>query len=72
MEPKLDKYQQCLWIILPHFLFQISVSMQRGITTRSDDGSLQVKNNNAIDVFKVVHGTPAYWKVFRNEIFAMQ
>ena len=49
---------------------QISVSVQRGILTQRPDGSKEVKSRNAIDVFKEIPGTPAYWKKFRNEIFA--
>ena len=48
----------------------ISVSLQRGIQTTAADGSKEIKTNNAIDVFKAIPGTPAYWKAFRNEIFA--
>ena len=49
---------------------QISVNVQRGTKRKMPDGSTKIKNNNVIDVFKNIPGTPAYWKAFRNETFA--
>ena len=46
---------------------QIAVSVQRG---SRPFGGTDIKNNNVIDVFKAIPGTPAYWKKYRNEIFA--
>ena len=48
---------------------QISVSVQRGIAVKVD-GKVQIKGQNAIDVFKDIPGTPAYFKKYRNELFA--
>ena len=47
---------------------QVTISFQRGIPIKGTDG--KIKNNDAIDVFKKIPGTPSYWKLFRNEIFA--
>lgn len=47
---------------------QISVSVQRGITVKVN-GKIEMKGQNAIDVFKDLPGTPAYFKKFRNELF---
>ena len=52
------------------FESQISISVQRGVPIRGADGGDQLKNNNVIDVFKDIPGTPSFWKKFRNEIFA--
>ena len=30
----------------------------------------KIKNNDAIDVFKKIPGTPSYWKKVRNDLFA--
>ena len=49
---------------------QISISLQRGVLTNTLDGGKDIKSHNAIDVFKVIPGTPPYWKGYRNEIFA--
>ena len=46
----------------------VTISFQRGIPIKGSDG--KIKYINAIDVFKDIPGTPGYWKVFRNEIFA--
>ena len=48
---------------------QISVSVQRGIPIKVD-GKVEMKGQNAIDVFKDIPGTPAYFKKYRNELFA--
>ena len=50
---------------------QVSVSIQKGVKRKAVDGSNQIKSNDIIDVFKTIPGTPAYWKSYRNEIFAM-
>ena len=52
------------------FESQISVNVQRGTKKKMPDGSTKIKNNNVMDVFKNIPGTPAYWKGFRNETFA--
>ena len=48
---------------------QITVSVQRGI--KAPDGTNKIKSNDVVDVFKTIPGTPAYWKSYRNKIFAM-
>ena len=50
---------------------QVSVSVQRGVKRKATDGSNCIKSNDVMDVFKTIPGTPAYWKSYRNEIFAM-
>ena len=49
---------------------QISISLQRGVLTNALEGGKEIRSHNAIDVFKVIPGTPPYWKGYRNEIFA--
>ena len=49
---------------------QISISVQRGIPIKSADGIVEIKGQNAIDVFKDIPGTPAYFKKYRNELLA--
>lgn len=49
---------------------QISISLQRGVLTNALEGGKDIKSHNAIDVFKVIPGTPSYWKGYQNEIFA--
>ena len=49
---------------------QISVSVQRGIPIKSANGKVEIKGQNAINVFKDIPGTPAYFKKYRNELLA--
>lgn len=48
---------------------QINVSVQRGIPVKVN-GKVEMKGQNIIDVFKDIPGTPAYFKKYRNELFA--
>ena len=49
---------------------QIDISMQKGKLVTSDDGMKVIQPNDFFNIFKLIPGTPAYWKVFRNEIMA--
>ena len=49
---------------------QIDVSMQKGSLLKTNDGTKVIQTKDAFSVFKNIPGTPAYWKTFRNEIFA--
>ena len=48
----------------------INVTLLKGKTEKSPDGSTILSCNNAFDVFSKIPGTPSYWKNFRNELFA--
>jgi hypothetical protein len=37
---------------------QISISLQRGVLTNALEGGKEIRSHNAIDVFKVIPGTP--------------
>ena len=49
---------------------QIDVSMQKGSLLKTSDGTKVIQTKDAFSVFKTIPGTPAYWKTYRNEIFA--
>ena len=48
----------------------ISISGQKGKVSKGADGAKKVACHNAFDVFSKIPGTPQYWKVYRNELFA--
>ena len=52
------------------FESQVTFTSQRGKHKKMPDGSMKIKTNDVVDVFKNIPGTPAYWKSFRNEVFA--
>ena len=49
---------------------QISISGRKGTLTKSQNEVELSLVGDAFDIFKNIPGTPAYWKAFRNEIFA--
>ena len=49
---------------------QISISGRKGNINKTQDGMELSLVGDAFDIFKSIPGTPAYWKAFRNEIFA--
>ena len=48
----------------------INVAGQKGLIRKTQDGSQIVSCKNSFDIFSKVPGTPQYWQVFRNELFA--
>ena len=48
----------------------VHMSSQRGKLITDNDGSIVIKGQDVFNIFKNSPGSPAYWKVFRNEIFA--
>ena len=49
---------------------QISMSMSHGgLTTNEKGESTLIPSDDAINIFQKIPGTPAYWKVFRNELY---
>ena len=48
----------------------INVAGQKGLIRKKQDGSQIVSCKNSFDIFSKVPGTPQYWRVFRNELFA--
>ena len=50
---------------------QIDMSLLHGtLETTEDDQVRMVPSNDKFDIFQSIPGTPAYWKKFRNEIYA--
>ena len=49
---------------------KINISGQRGKPELGLDGEMNLKLNDAFDVFKNVKGSPKYWQVARNELIA--
>ena len=50
---------------------QIDISCKKGTFTKTQQGTVELSMvDDAFGIFKSIPGTPAYWKKFRNEIFA--
>ena len=49
---------------------QISISMQKGKIKKTDTGIFVSPFSELISIFKDIPGTPSYFRMFRNEIFA--
>ena len=49
---------------------QIDISYQKGIASKTSVGTKMIQTKDAFSVFQKIPGTPAYWKLFRNEILA--
>ena len=50
---------------------QINMSLSHGTLEKTEDDQVKiVPSENKFDIFQSIPGTPAYWKKFRNEIYA--
>ena len=49
---------------------QIHMSMSHGSIETNEHGQVLVPSEDAFNIFQKVPGTPAYWKDFRNELYA--
>ena len=49
---------------------QINIAMRTGKVCRTEDGMQMITDQNVWEVYKSIPGTPSYWRLFRNEIFA--
>ena len=49
---------------------QINMAMSHGTIETNESGQVVVPSDDAFNIFQKVPGTPAYWKLFRNELYA--
>ena len=49
---------------------QIHMSMSHGSIETNEHGQVLVPSEDAFNIFQKIPGTPAYWKNFRNELYA--
>ena len=49
---------------------QIHMAMSHGTIETNESGQVVVPSDDAFNIFQKVPGTPAYWKLFRNELYA--